>query len=108
MQDVLQVLGQRVAERPLGVRAADVERDLVQLVGGDLGAAQDETHLGAVAVADDDVPAVGDHRRHVLGGLVGRDVLVAHGLVHAVRDQRVPADRHDDESFGHEVDLSSS
>ena len=48
---VLQVLRERVADGALRVGTADVEGDLVQLVGGQLRAAQDEPDLRAVAVA---------------------------------------------------------
>ena len=89
---VLEVLGQGVADRALAVGAADVERHLVQLVRGELGAAQDEADLRPVAVADRHVPAVLDHRGDVPAGLAGRDVLVAHRLVLLVLDQRVAAD----------------
>ena len=92
---VLQVLDERVADRALAVRPADVERHLVQLVRGELGAPEDEADLGPVAVADRDVPAVLDHRSDVPAGLAGRDVLVADGLVLLVLDQRVAADRDD-------------
>ena len=92
---VLEVLRERVADRALAVGAADVQRHLVQLGGGELGAAEDEADLRAVAVPDGDVPAVLDHRRDVPAGLAGRDVLVADALVHRVLDQRVAADRDD-------------
>ena len=92
---VLEVLRERVADRTLAVGAADVQRHLVQLGGGELGAAQDEADLRAVAVPDGHVPAVLDHRRDVPAGLAGRDVLVADALVHRVLDQRVAADRDD-------------
>ena len=95
LEVVLEVLRQRVADRPLAVGAADVERHLVQLVRRQLGPPQDEAHLRPVAVADHDVPAVLDHRGDVPTGLTGRDVLVADRLVLLVLDERVAADRHD-------------
>jgi hypothetical protein len=64
---VLQALLQGVADGPLRVRAADVERHFVQLVRGQLAAAQDEADLRAVAVGDGDVPAVLDHLGDVAG-----------------------------------------
>ena len=90
---VLEVLGERVPDRPLTVGAADVQRHLVQLVSRELGPAQDEADLRPVAVSDDDVPAVLDHRGDVPAGLPRRDVLVADRLVLLVPDQRVAADR---------------
>ena len=65
----------------------------MHLVGGELGAAQDEPHLWAVAVADGDVPAFLDHGDDVMARLLGGDVLVFHGLVLFVLDERVAADR---------------
>jgi hypothetical protein len=87
---VLQALLQRVADGPLRVRAADVERHFVQLVGGQFAAAQDEADLRAVAVGDGDVPAVLDHLGDVAGGLVGRVVLVFDRLVLLVLISELP------------------
>ena len=75
---VAEVLLQRIADRALAVRPADVQRDLVHLVGRKLGAAQDEAHLRAVAVADGHVPALLDHGDDVPACLLGGDVLVRH------------------------------
>src|SRR5664280_625872 len=76
-------------------------------MGGQLRASQDEAHLWAVAVPDHDVPPLLDHGGDVLGRLVRRDVLVPHGLVHLVLDQRVAADRYDGGPVAH-VGVSSS
>ena len=103
---VLEVLRERVADRPLAVGAAHVERHLVQLVRRELRAAQDEAHLRPVSVADHDVPAVLDHRGDVPAGLTGGDVLVADRLVLLVLDERVAADRHD-RGAGLHADTSS-
>ena len=69
---VVEVLLQGVADRALGVGAADVERDLVQLVGRELGAPQDEADLRSVAMADGDVPAVAGSCRRCAGRSPGR------------------------------------
>ena len=100
---VLEILGEGIADGALAVGAADVQRHFVQLVRGQLRAPQDESDLRPVAVAHDDIPAVLDHRRDVPAGLAGRDVLIAHGLVRLVVDQRVAADRHDRAPRAHPV-----
>src|SRR5579872_272627 len=97
---VREVLLEGVADGALGVRPADVERHLVQLVGGELGPPQDETDLGTVAMGDDDVPAVLDHADDVAARLLGGDVLVADRLVLGVFDERVPADGDDGGPLG--------
>src|SRR5664280_2652104 len=76
-------------------------------MGGQLRASQDEANLWAVAVPDHDVPPLFDHGGDVLGRLVRRDVLVPHGFVHLVLDQRVAADRYDGGPVAH-VSVSSS
>ncbi len=92
---VVEVLLQCVADRALTVRSADVQRELVQFVRCELRAPQDEAHLWAVAMADGDVPAFLDHPDDVPACLLCRDVLVAHGLVLLVLDERVATDRDD-------------
>ena len=66
----------------------------MELVGGQLGAAQDEPHLRPVAVADRHVPAVLDEAA-MCARLAERRDLVRDGLVLRVLDQRVAADRDD-------------
>ena len=90
---VAEVLLQRVADRALAVRTADVQRDLVHLVGRKLGASQDEAHLRAIAMADGDIPAFLNHGDDVPASLLGRNVLVEHALVLLVLDERVATDR---------------
>ncbi len=78
----------------------------MELVGGQLGATEDEPDLGAVAVDDDQVPAVGDELGDVVGGLRGGLVLVLDGLVGGVLDQRVAADG--DHGAGHGYSIAPS
>ena len=64
-----------------------------RVVGHELRAQQDEPDLRAVAVGDDDAPAVGDQGGDVARGLAGVLVLLGDRAALAVEDQRVPADR---------------
>ena len=57
---------------PWRVGPAHVERDLVQFVGGELRAAQDEPDLRPVPVADGHVPPVLDDRGDVAARLAQR------------------------------------
>ena len=107
-QIVLEVLLQGVADGTLGVGAAGVEGDLVQLVGGKVGAPQDEADLGAVAVDDDQVPSLGDEIGDVVGGLGRRLVLVLDRLVGRVLDQRVAPDGDDGAGHGYSIAPSTS
>jgi len=100
-EDVLQALLESVADGPLRVRAANVQRHFVQLVRGQFTTAQDEADLRAVAVGHGNVPAGLDHLGDVDGRLIGRVVLVFHRLVLLVLDQGVAADGDDGEFLGH-------
>src|SRR5512140_2405740 len=85
-----------VAERPLRVRHAGVERHRVELFRRELGPAQDEPDLRAVSVRDHEPEArVPEERRDVAARFGARLVLVRDALVLLVRDERVPADRDD-------------
>ena len=84
---VAQVLLEHVADCPLGVGPAIVERHLVQLVARQFRAAEDEPDLRPVAVGDGNVPAVLDQRSDVLIGLPRGLVLVLDGLMWGVGNQ---------------------
>ena len=104
---VVEVLLQGVPDCPLRVGADGVERDLVDLVGRQLGSSKDEPHLRAVAVGNGHVPTLTDHPRDVPAGLARRDVLIADGLMLTVLDERVAADR-DDGRSSHDVPYSTA
>jgi len=57
----MQNLLEHVTNGTLGVRAAEVQRNFVKLVGRDFRAAQDETNLRTISVGNDHIPAVNDH-----------------------------------------------
>jgi len=86
-----------VANRPLRVRAARVERHFVQLVPRQLGSADDEADLRPVAVGDDHVVARFDDVGDVMARLAGERPLIRDGAVPVVADERVAADRQHDE-----------
>ena len=62
-------VAEEVADAAFGIGHAHVEREPRGEIGlgDDLGAAEDEADLRAVAVGQDDAPAVGDERAHVRG-----------------------------------------
>ncbi len=61
----------------------------------DLGAAEDEAHLGTVAVGDHHVPARGDHVGDVVRGRRRGSRLIGNGDVPVVHDQGVAPHGHD-------------
>ncbi len=105
---VVEILLQLIADGALGVRPADIQRHLVQLVGGKLGPPQDEADLGTVAVGDRDAPAIPDHVDDVVAGLPRGNVLVTDRLVVLVLDQGIAADRDDSSPPIHQVRLPVS
>jgi hypothetical protein len=103
----VEVALQQVADGALGVGPADVERDLVQLVPGQLRAAQHEADLRAVAVRDHHLEALLDEVGDVVVGLGRGERLVLDRLVGRVGDQAVAADGDHDSRAGHAVLTSS-
>jgi hypothetical protein len=86
------MLLQGVTNRALGVRAADIERNFVQFMRGQLGPPQNKTDLGTVAVGHNDVPAILDERHDMMARLAGGKVLIAHGLVVFIFNERIATD----------------
>src|SRR6185295_6286125 len=102
LQRVAERVLEHEADRALGVADRVLHRHRRHLAVGDLGAAQDEADLRAVAVRQHDVPAGGDHRRDVRRRLADRVVLVVERGVRVVEDERVAADGDDCERLrGH-------
>ena len=86
-----------IAERPLGVGDAGIERHLVQRRGGDFRAQQDEAHLRTVAVGDDEAHLrVAQERQQMLARPLGGVVLVRHRLMGGVGNERIATQRYDD------------
>jgi len=76
---------------------------------GDLGAAQDESHLGSVPVGDDQVPAPLDHAGQMCACLTHSYPLIFDSLVLAIQDQRIAADGDDgDLALSHWCVLSNT
>ena len=96
-QLVLQCLLQLVTDRPLAVRTAHIQRNFVHtlVLGGNLGPAQDETNLRAIAMPDSDIPPGSDHVCHVTGSLAQRIFLVFNGNMLGITDKRITADGND-------------
>ena len=84
---------EHVADRALQVGSCIVHRHRRQFMDGEFRAAQDEAHLRAIAVRDNDVPAGLDH----VADLTHRDrhgfVLIRNRLVVLVADQRISSNR---------------
>ncbi len=78
-QRIVERLLQHVADTTLGIGDDEVERHFMDAFsGGKLGPAQDEAHLRAVPVRDDNVPAVGNHISDVAAGFADGVPLVFH------------------------------
>jgi hypothetical protein len=86
-----------VADAALGVGDAHVEREPWSefRVARHLRAAEDEAHLRAIAVGQDDAPAVGDERTDVHRRVSRVHELLGDGPGLALVDQRVTAHRYD-------------
>ena len=94
-QFVTQCLDEHVADRALGVGHRIVDGNRVDLGLGEFGATQDEAHLRAVAMGDNEFPALLDHvdeRRH---RPADRLVLLRDGVMLGVGDQSVAAEGDD-------------
>jgi len=103
-QFVLKVLLQRVANRALRIRAADIEGKFMQPFGfrGDFGTAKDEPDLRAVLVPNGDIPSGFYHSGNVEGGFLRGLVLILHRFVGFVFDEGISANRDDGKFlFGH-------
>jgi hypothetical protein len=66
-------------------------------VDGKFRAAEDEAHLRAIAVGEDDVPTGFDHVGDMPRGKLDLLVLIGDRQMILVPDQRIAADRHDGE-----------
>ena len=97
-QFVAQRLEEHVADRALRVGDGVVHRDGVDLVVGELRAAQDEADLRAVAVGDDEVPARVDQVDEMRGDRAARSRTGRGSIVLLVAHQRVAAERDDRQS----------
>ena len=100
-QAVVERLLDQVADAALGIRHAVCQRGQRQpfpLVG-DLGAAQIQPHLRAVAVGEDDVIVGGQHFKHRLGHRFDRLRLMFNRLAGVVFDNAVAADGDDHKLF---------
>ena len=84
---VAERLDEHVADGALQIGSRVVHRHGRDLVNGELRAAQDEPHLRAVAVGDDDVPAGFDHVGDMARGHRHLLILVGDRQVIAVADQ---------------------
>ena len=82
----MQGLLEHVTNGTLGVSAAIIQRDFVQLVGCEFGTPQDETNLWTVTVRDYDIPAINDHVGNVFHCLYCRLILVGNGLMVLIFD----------------------
>ncbi len=93
---VLEILLERIPHFGLGLGDADVHREgghaLVAV--GDFGAAQGETQLRAVPVADGHVPPRLDHVRDVLRGFLDDHILMSQRFAAFILDQGVAAHGH--------------
>ncbi len=78
---IVQGLLEHVANGTLGVGAAIIQRDFMQLVGRDFGTAQDETNLWTIAMRDHDIPAINDHTGDVFHRFRGSLILIWNGLM---------------------------
>ena len=88
---VVQRLLNHVANRALGIRAAGVKRYGMEQVASVFRAQQDKADLRAVAVSDDDIPALGNHFGNVYGGLTNSGELIRNALVSFIFDKGVAA-----------------
>ena len=91
---VLKRLLKLVPDGTLCVSSADVERHFVHALHpvGNLGSAQDESHLRPVAMTDGEVPACLHHVGKVRSSVPEGFLLVLDGLMLCVADERVAAD----------------
>ena len=87
---------QEVADLTLTEGAADVERHRMHDLARGLLLQQDPPDLGPVAVGDDDLPVGGRDVGHPLGGRARGAVHLLEGVLGALAQQRVAAERHHD------------
>ena len=95
LQFVLQGLGYLVANGTLGVGHTIFQGNLVQHITRKLGPQQYETDLRAVAVGNHDAMTFCSQGRNMVAGFTCRPVLVEHGKVLVILDQRVTPHRND-------------
>ena len=86
---VVQGLLDHVANGSLGIRAARVERHGMHHAARVFRAQEDKADLRAVAVRDDDIPALGYHLGNVDGGFANSIKLIGNALMSFVFDERV-------------------
>src|SRR3990172_2280228 len=94
MQGVVQNLLEEVPNAPLGFGPADVERQRLDLGGGQLRAQPGGAHLRAVAVGEGPLGAGGEPRRDALAGEVEVAPLLFQRAALPGAHERVPADGH--------------
>ena len=99
MQLVLQRLRNLHSDGALCVSHAIRERHLVNGVAREFRAQQDEADLRPVAVGHNDAVALFDDRHDVVRRLACRTVLIQHVHVLRIPDQRITANRDDDEGI---------
>ena len=80
-----------VPDCALGIGTAVVQRHRVQFVHCKFRAAQNETHLGAIAMCEDNIPALGNHFGDMAHGFFGGIKLIFNRLFFFAFDQSIAA-----------------
>ncbi|WP_370559529.1 hypothetical protein [Edwardsiella tarda] len=94
-QLVVQRLLEHVADGTLGIADRIIQRDGGDLVAGQLGTAQDEANLGAVAMRYHQIPARVDHIGDVPYAFHYGGILIGNTVASLILDQGVTADGDD-------------
>lgn len=80
---------EHISNGALGVGVAVIQRDGMDLMGGQFGTAHVEADLWAVSMRDDDVPALLYHGCDMTHGITGGVILILDGLLVVILDEGI-------------------